>query len=91
MKYAAEISRCQRWVVKIGSSLLTNDGKGLAVDAIDDWVAQIAGLRKDGREVLLVVSVYAVLLVLLSLPFLLWNWPPRGGWWAYPYNVWPLV
>ncbi|MGB5471921.1 MAG: glutamate 5-kinase, partial [Gammaproteobacteria bacterium] len=47
---------CRRWVVKIGSSLLTNDGQGLAVDAISGWVEQIAGLRQAGREVLLVSS-----------------------------------
>jgi glutamate 5-kinase len=49
-------SDCQRWVIKIGSSLLTNDGQGLAVDAIDAWVEQIAALRQAGREVLLVSS-----------------------------------
>jgi protein-S-isoprenylcysteine O-methyltransferase Ste14 len=45
---------------------------------------------RSGREVLLVIAAYAVLLVLLSLPFLLFHWPPRGGWWAYPYNVYPF-
>jgi glutamate 5-kinase len=49
-------SECQRWVIKIGSSLLTNDGQGLAVDAIEGWVEQMAGLRKSGREILLVSS-----------------------------------
>jgi glutamate 5-kinase len=47
---------CRRWVIKIGSSLLTNDGQGLAAEAIDGWVAQIAALRRTGREVLLVSS-----------------------------------
>lgn len=49
-------SDCQRWVIKIGSALLTNDGQGLAVEAIDAWVEQIAALRQAGREVLLVSS-----------------------------------
>ena len=49
-------SECQRWVVKIGSALLTNDGKGLALDAIDGWVEQIAALQQAGREILLVSS-----------------------------------
>jgi len=49
-------SDCRRWVIKIGSSLLTNEGSGLAVEAISDWVAQIAGLRAAGREVVLVSS-----------------------------------
>jgi len=47
---------CRRWVVKIGSSLLTNDGQGLALEAISDWVEQIVKLRQAGREVLLVSS-----------------------------------
>lgn len=47
---------CRRWVVKIGSSLLTNDGQGLAVEAIGGWVEQIAALRQSGREILLVSS-----------------------------------
>jgi len=47
---------CRRWVIKIGSSLLTNNGQGLALDAISAWVAQIAALRESGREVVLVSS-----------------------------------
>ena len=47
---------CKRWVIKIGSSLLTNDGQGLAVDAIDSWVEQMAALQKAGHQVLLVSS-----------------------------------
>lgn len=47
---------CRRWVIKIGSSLLTNDGRGLATDAIDDWVEQMVSLQQQGRELLLVSS-----------------------------------
>ena len=46
----------QRWVIKIGSALLTDNGRGLAQDALDAWVAQIATLRKAGHEVVLVSS-----------------------------------
>lgn len=46
----------RRWVIKIGSSLLTNNGKGLDRDAIKGWVAQIADLVKQGHEVVLVSS-----------------------------------
>ena len=49
-------SDCKRWVIKIGSSLLTNDGRGLALEAIDGWVDQMVELRRQGREVLLVSS-----------------------------------
>lgn len=47
---------CRRWIVKIGSSLLTADGRGLAVEAIDGWIDQIVMLKKEGRELLLVSS-----------------------------------
>lgn len=46
----------QRWVIKIGSSLLTNDGQGLDQPAIAGWVDQIAQLRRQGIEVVLVSS-----------------------------------
>ncbi|WXU00798.1 MAG: Glutamate 5-kinase [Catillopecten margaritatus gill symbiont] len=45
-----------RWVIKIGSALLTNDGKGLDKVAIASWVAQIAELKQQGIEVILVSS-----------------------------------
>ena len=49
-------SECKRWVIKIGSALLTNDGQGLAVQAIDGWVEQMAALQQAGHEILLVSS-----------------------------------
>ena len=44
----------------------------------------------SGRQVLVTVALYAALLVILSVPFLEFDWPPRGGWYAYPYNVYPF-
>lgn len=46
----------QRWVVKVGSSLVTDDGKGINTEAVAQWAAQIAALRNQGREVVLVSS-----------------------------------
>jgi glutamate 5-kinase len=46
----------KRWVIKIGSALLTNDGAGLDRNAIDSWVEQIAALLAEGKEVVLVSS-----------------------------------
>ncbi len=46
----------RRWVVKIGSSLLTNDGRGLDREAIDVWADQLANLARQGLDVLLVSS-----------------------------------
>ena len=56
MSEPLKTSDCKRWVIKIGSSLLTNDGTGLAVDAINSWVEQMAGLRQQGHELVLVSS-----------------------------------
>ncbi|ALM51262.1 glutamate 5-kinase [Halomonas huangheensis] len=50
------LSGARRVVVKIGSALLTNDGRGLDDDAIGGWVDQIAALRQAGVEVVLVSS-----------------------------------
>jgi glutamate 5-kinase len=46
----------KRVVIKIGSALLTNDGKGLDKAAMADWVTQVALLHKSGIEVVLVSS-----------------------------------
>jgi glutamate 5-kinase len=51
-----EIADARRWVVKVGSALLTDDGRGLDETMIATLVAQLAGLRARGREVVLVSS-----------------------------------
>ena len=51
-----QVRRARRWVVKIGSALLTNEGRGLHVEAIGQWVRQIVELRQRGIEVVLVSS-----------------------------------
>ena len=45
-----------RWVIKVGSALITADGKGLDADALARWAEEIAWLREAGREVVLVSS-----------------------------------
>ena len=49
-------AKARRLVVKVGSSLVTNDGQGLDHEALARWAAQIAALRKLGRDVVLVSS-----------------------------------
>ncbi|MFZ2306922.1 MAG: glutamate 5-kinase [Rhodoferax sp.] len=46
----------RRVVVKVGSSLVTNDGRGLDDVAIGEWCRQLAHLIQDGREVIMVSS-----------------------------------
>lgn len=52
----SDFSKAKRIVVKIGSSLLTDGGRGLNHQAIADWVRQMANLRRQGVDVVLVSS-----------------------------------
>lgn len=46
----------RRIVVKVGSSLVTNEGRGLDEAAIGEWCRQLAALAGQGREVIMVSS-----------------------------------
>ena len=48
--------KAKRIVVKVGSSLVTNNGEGLDRAAIGMWAAQVAALLAAGYEVLMVSS-----------------------------------
>jgi glutamate 5-kinase len=50
------LGRSKRWVIKIGSALITNEGRGLDTTAIQRWAEQMSQLRSDGKELLLVSS-----------------------------------
>jgi glutamate 5-kinase len=50
------VKSAKRLVVKVGSSLVTNEGRGLDRVALARWAQQIAALRLQGREVVLVSS-----------------------------------
>ena len=53
---AAVLRDARRIVVKVGSSLVTNEGRGLDERAIGEWCRQLAALARDGREVIMVSS-----------------------------------
>jgi glutamate 5-kinase len=44
------------WVIKIGSSLLTDNGKGLNAESIGRWARQIATMHDAGLSIVLVSS-----------------------------------
>ena len=50
------LQQARRIVVKVGSSLVTNEGRGLDATAIGEWCRQLAVLRQQGREVIMVSS-----------------------------------
>jgi len=56
MTKRVQLRQARRLVIKIGSALLTNDGRGLDVAALGLWVDQIAELVSDGVEVVIVSS-----------------------------------
>ncbi|QWF70195.1 glutamate 5-kinase [Methylomonas paludis] len=52
----SEFCQASRIVIKIGSSMLTDGGRGLNTEAIGSWVAQMAALKRQGLDVVLVAS-----------------------------------
>ena len=56
MSNRQQLGKSRRWVIKIGSALLTADGRGLDTTAIKGWVEQMVRLRERGTELVLVSS-----------------------------------
>jgi len=54
--HSNELRTAKRIVVKVGSSLVTNEGRGLDEAAIGEWCRQMAALVRDGRELIMVSS-----------------------------------
>jgi glutamate 5-kinase len=52
----ASIATAMRIVVKVGSSLVTNDGRGLDHAAVARWAGDIAAQKHAGKEIVLVSS-----------------------------------
>lgn len=51
-----QLINTKRWVIKIGSALLTREGEGLDLDRIRWLTGEIAHLREQGKEIVLVTS-----------------------------------
>jgi glutamate 5-kinase len=50
------VRQARRVIIKAGSSLVTDDGRGVDLAAVSRWAGQIAGLRAAGKDVILVSS-----------------------------------
>jgi glutamate 5-kinase len=50
------VAGARRIVVKVGSSLVTNEGRGVDAQAIGNWARQLAALAAQGRELVMVSS-----------------------------------
>jgi glutamate 5-kinase len=50
------LKNARRIVVKVGSSLVTNEGRGIDAEAVGNWCRQLAALSHQGREVVMVSS-----------------------------------
>lgn len=50
------VAAARRIVIKVGSSLVTNDGRGLDHAAVERWAGEIATLKSAGKEIVLVSS-----------------------------------
>ncbi len=56
MKSRQALGKSRRWVIKVGSSLVTCDGRGLGHEQIAAWVKDICYLREQGHQIALVSS-----------------------------------
>lgn len=56
MKSRADLKQVRCCVIKIGSAVLTDNGRGLNRAAINDWVEQISELKSRGIDVIVVSS-----------------------------------
>ena len=50
------LQAARRLVIKVGSSLVTNEGRGIDAEAIGNWARQLAALAEQGRELVMVSS-----------------------------------
>ena len=50
------LTTARRWVLKIGSAILTDNGQGLSHDFITRLAGDVIALREQGREVIIVSS-----------------------------------
>ena len=50
------LSQAKLIVVKVGSSLVTAEGRGIDQTALDNWATQIAAIKRSGTNVILVSS-----------------------------------
>ena len=53
---SAALHRARRIIVKVGSSLVTDEGRGLDPVAVGNWCRQMASLARQGREIVMVSS-----------------------------------
>lgn len=53
---AALLKNARRIVVKVGSSLVTDEGRGVDANAVGNWCRQMAQLAAQGREIVMVSS-----------------------------------
>lgn len=50
------VTSSRRWIIKIGSALLTDQHSGLNAELVEQWIRQIAALRERDIEVIVVSS-----------------------------------
>ena len=52
----SKLKKTKCWVIKIGSALLTDNGKGLDETRLANWIEQIAAIKSTGADIVLVSS-----------------------------------
>ena len=78
MNERKRVKASRRWVVKVGSALLTDRRSGLNGALVEEWISQMSVLRREGVEVVLVSSGSIV------------EGMHRLGWDARPHEIFRL-
>jgi len=48
------------------------------------------GLPENNKQLIITLALDGLMLIILSLPFPLLDWPPGLSWYAWPWNTLPL-
>ena len=88
MLLAAQRRDCPPWDVNPGGSLswLLSSLALICVAVTAPLRLLLRKDRPENRWELLTFVVYAAILVSLSLPFVLLDWPPGRGWMDWPFD-----
>lgn len=55
-EYRSRVAQARRWVVKIGSAMITRGGEGIDEERLVAWAEQMAAMQRSGKQVMLVSS-----------------------------------
>ena len=75
-------ARALGWHAEAGRAVVADDGQAGRHSIVTHLPLARKDEGADDAQVALVVAVYGGLLIGASIPFVIFDWPPRIGWWG---------